>query len=113
MTVRNIYMEVSQHEVWMCECTDGKFYLDALQNYKVVHWNYPEITPTQEQIEKAKVDLETDHHPFFGRGTRIYDVEAIEEQIRRQTKLDILLAKRQELETNLGLIDNYIKKATK
>ena len=72
-----------------------------------------QLNEVDKQIEKAKVDLETDHHPFFGRGTRIYDVEAIEEQIRRQTKLDILLAKRQELEINLGLIDNYIKKATK
>ena len=50
MVVSNIYGEVRQHEIWKCECKEGTFYLDALQGYKVVHWNYPEITPTQELL---------------------------------------------------------------
>ena len=33
-------------------------YLDALQGYKVVHWNYLEIAPTQELLEKAKTLIE-------------------------------------------------------
>lgn len=72
-----------------------------------------QLLDLDKQIEKAKTDLNTDHHPYFGRGPRIYDVEAIEEQIRRQNKLDSLLVERQKLESNLALIDNYIKKATK
>lgn len=58
MRVSNIYGEVSKHEVWECVCKEGKFYVDAIQDYKVVHWNYPEITPNQEQIEKAKLMIE-------------------------------------------------------
>ena len=72
-----------------------------------------QLLDLDKQIEKAKTDLNTDHHPYFGRGARIYDVEAIEEQIRRQNKLDSLLVERQKLESNLALIDNYIKKVTK
>lgn len=72
-----------------------------------------QLLDLDKQIEKAKTDLNTDHHPYFGRGPRIYDFEAIEEQIRRQNKLDSLLVERQELESNLALINNYIKKATK
>ena len=37
---------------------EGTFYLDALQGCKVVHWNYPETTPTQELLEKAKTLIE-------------------------------------------------------
>ena len=58
MIVSNIYVEVNQHEIWKCECKEGTFYIDALQNYKVVHWNYPEITPTQKLIENAKTIIE-------------------------------------------------------
>ena len=58
MIVNFIYCEVRQHEVWKCECKEGIFYVDALQGYKVVHWNYPEITPTQELVEKAKATIE-------------------------------------------------------
>ena len=72
-----------------------------------------QLLDLDKQIEKANTDLNTDHHPYFSRGPRIYDVEAIEEQIRRQNKLDSLLVERQKLESNLALIDNYIKKVTK
>ena len=58
MVVNNIYGEVRQHEIWKCECKEGTFYLDALQGDKVVHWNYLEITPTQELLEKAKTLIE-------------------------------------------------------
>ena len=58
MIVSCIYGEIKQHEVWKCECKDGIFYLDALQGYKVIHWNYPEIIPTQELIEHEKTVIE-------------------------------------------------------
>lgn len=72
-----------------------------------------QLLDLDKQIEKAKTDLNTDHHPYFGRGSRIYDVEAIEGQIKRKEYLDALLHQRKELVVNLALIDNYIKKATK
>lgn len=58
MVVSCIYGEVNKHEVWKCECEKGKFYVDSFQGYKVVHWNYPEITPSKELIEKAKTIIE-------------------------------------------------------
>ena len=30
MIVSNIYGEVNKHEVWKCECKEGKFYVDTL-----------------------------------------------------------------------------------
>ena len=54
MEVINIYGEVKQHEVWKCKCKEGIFYVDASQEYEVVHWNCPEIIPSQELVEKAK-----------------------------------------------------------
>lgn len=58
MFVSCIYGELKTHEIWKCECKEGIFYLDALQDYKVVHWNYPEITPTDELLQKAKTAIE-------------------------------------------------------
>ena len=54
MFVSCIYGELKTHEIWKCECKEGIFYIDALQDYKVVHWNYPEINPTHELLQKAK-----------------------------------------------------------
>ena len=71
------------------------------------------LTELDKRIKEAKEDLETEHYPFFGRGARIDDIEAIEGQIKRQNELDSLLIERQKLESNLALINNYIKKATK
>lgn len=58
MKVTNIYGEVNQHEYWKCECKEGIFYVDGLRDYKVIHWNYPEINPTKELIEKARTVIE-------------------------------------------------------
>ena len=71
------------------------------------------LTELDKRIKDAKEDLETEHYPFFGRGARIDDIEAIEGQIKRKEYLDALLHQRKELEVNLALIDNYIKKVTK
>ncbi len=58
MIVSNIYGEAGKHEVWKCECKEGTFYLDTFPTYIVVHWNYPEIIPTDELIQKAKIAIE-------------------------------------------------------
>ena len=71
------------------------------------------LAELDKRIKDAKVDLETEHYPFFGRGARIEDFEAIEGQIKRKEYLDALLHQRKEFVGNLALIDNYIKKATK
>ena len=71
------------------------------------------LTELDERIKEAKDDLEIEHYPFFGRGARIDDIEAIEGQIKRKEYLDALLHQRKELVGNLALIDDYIKKATK
>ena len=71
------------------------------------------LAELDKRIKDAKVDLETEHYPFFGRGARIEDFEAIEGQIKRKEYLDALLHQRKELVGNLALIDDYIKKATK
>ena len=71
------------------------------------------LTELDKRIKDAKEDLETVHYPFFGRGARIDDIEAIEGQIKRKEYLGDLLHQRKELEVNLALIDNYIKKVTK
>lgn len=71
------------------------------------------LAELDKRIKDAKVDLETEHYPFFGRGARIEDFEAISGQIKRKEYLDALLHQRKELVGNLALIDDYIKKATK
>lgn len=58
MIVSNIYGEAGKHEVWKCKCKEGTFYLDTFPTYTVVHWNYPEIIPTDELIQKAKIAIE-------------------------------------------------------
>jgi hypothetical protein len=70
MTVSNIYGEVGQHEVWKCVCKEGTFYVDTFQDYKVVHWNYPEIVPTQELIEKAKSMIEQKKNSYLRERSR-------------------------------------------
>ena len=71
------------------------------------------LTELDKRIKDAKEDLETEHYPFFGRGARIDDIEAIEGQKERKRYLDNLLQQREKVELSLSLIDDYIKKATK
>ena len=72
-----------------------------------------QLTELDKRIKDAKEDLETEHYPFFGRGARIDDIEAIEGQKERKRYLDNLLQQREKVELSLSLIDDYIKKATK
>lgn len=73
MIVSCIYGEVNQHEVWKCECEKGIFYIDTHQG--VVHWNYPEIIPTQELIEEAKSFIEQKKRQNYLR--RVHEYERI------------------------------------
>ena len=50
-------------------------------------------------------------YPFVG-GSLIDKIEASKEKQGQINRLNGLLAKRKEIETNLSLIDDYIKKAT-
>ena len=84
--------------------------LDIVEAQREYH---SKLTELDKRIKDAKEDLETVHYPFFCRGARIDDIEAIEGQIKRKEYLDALLHQRKELEVNLALIDNYIKKVTK
>ena len=65
------------------------------------------------KIEEAKLAVETAISPFFGRGARIDDIEELEGQKNRKRYLESLIAQRKDIELNLLLIQNYIKKATK
>ena len=74
-------MEVScihgsrNHEIWLCVCKEGRFYLDGSQNYKVVEWNYPAIVPTQKQIEEAKDIIE---QKKYGRNEIVNETEDLD-----------------------------------
>ena len=50
-------------------------------------------------------------YPFVG-GARIDHIIAAQEKAKQKAHLDQLLAKRREIEVNLSLIQDYVKKAT-
>ena len=70
-----------------------------------------QLAELDRQIEDAKFDVDT-VYPFVG-GSLIDKIEAAQKKQGQINRLNSLLAKRKEIETNLSLIDNYIKKATK
>ena len=79
---------------------------EAQRNYQ------QQLVEIDEEIEDAKTSVETAISPFVG-GARIDHIHEREDQIRYKKYLNQLLAKRKEIETQLALIDNYIKKTTK
>ena len=70
-----------------------------------------QLAELDRQIEDAQFDVDT-VYPFVG-GALIDKIEAAQEKQGQINRLNSLLAKRKEIETNLSLIDDYIKKATK
>ena len=70
-----------------------------------------QLVELDNQIEDAQFDVDT-VYPFVG-GSLIDKIEAAQKKQGQIDRLDSLLAKRKEIETNLSLIDDYIKKATK
>ena len=69
-----------------------------------------QLAELDRQIEDAQFDVDT-VYPFVG-GSLIDKIEASKEKQGQINRLNGLLAKRKEIETNLSLIDDYIKKAT-
>ena len=82
--------------------------LDIVEAQRKYQSQLPDL---DKQIEDAKFKVET-VYPFVG-GARIHQIAAAQEKIEQIEYLEQLLAKRKEIETNLSLIDDYIKKATK
>lgn len=71
-----------------------------------------QLSELKMQIEDAEIRVETAISPFIG-GARINYIKEQEEQSQRIQYLNQLLAKQKEIETNLALIDDYIKKTRK
>ncbi len=69
-----------------------------------------QLVDLDRQIEEARMDYET-VYPFVG-GARIDHIYAEQEKTEQKEHLNRLLAKRREIEVNLSLIKDYIKKAT-
>ena len=69
-----------------------------------------QLSELDRQIEDAQFDVNT-VYPFVG-GSLIGKIEAAQKKQGQINRLKSLLAKRKEIETNLSLIDDYIKKAT-
>lgn len=70
-----------------------------------------QLADLNSQIEDAQLDVDT-VYPFVG-GSLIHKIEAAQKKQGQIDRLNSLLEKRKELEVNLSLIDDYIKKATK
>ena len=79
---------------------------EAQRNYQ------QQLVEIDEEIEDAKTSVETAISPFIG-GALIDCIHERENQLRNTEYLNQLLAKRKELENNLALIDDYIKKTRK
>lgn len=62
------------------------------------------------QISDAQEDLETIHNPFLYSAPRIEVIEELERQKGRKRKLDNLLAEREDIETNIKIIQCYLEK---
>lgn len=63
------------------------------------------------QIEDAQMKVDT-VYPFVG-GARIDHIIAAQKKAGQKAHLNQLLAKRKEIEINLSLIQDYIRKATR
>ena len=69
-----------------------------------------QLANLDKEIEDAQSKFDT-VPPFIG-GAKIHQIMAVQEKVEQKEHLDQLLAKRKEIETNLSLIQDYIKKAT-
>lgn len=70
-----------------------------------------QLVELDSQIEDAQMEVDT-VYPFVG-GARIDHIIAAQEKAEQKAYLNQLLAKRKEIEVNLSLIQDYIKKATR
>ena len=70
-----------------------------------------QLVELDKEIEDAQMEVDT-VYPFVG-GARIDHIIAAQEKAKQKAHLDQLLAKRREIEVNLSLIQDYVKKATR
>lgn len=70
-----------------------------------------QLAELDQQIEGAQMEVDT-VYPFVG-GARIDHIIAAQEKAEQKAHLNQLLTKRKEIEINLSLIQDYIKKATR
>ena len=70
-----------------------------------------QLADLDKEIEDAQIEADT-VYPFVG-GARIDHIIAAQEKAEQKAHLNQLLAKRREIEINLSLIQDYIKKATR
>lgn len=72
---------------------------------------YQQQLVEDKEIEDAQMEVDI-VYPFVG-GARIDHIIAAQEKAEQKAHLDQLLAKRREIEVNLSLIQDYVKKATR
>ena len=70
-----------------------------------------QLVELDKEIEDAQMEVDT-VYPFVG-GARIDHIIVAQEKAEQKAHLDQLLAKRREIEVNLSLIQDYVKKATR
>ena len=70
-----------------------------------------QLADLDKEIEDAQSKFDT-VSPFIG-GAKIQQIMAVQEKVAQKEHLDQLLAKRREIEVNLSLIQDYVKKATR
>ena len=70
-----------------------------------------QLVELDKEIEDAQMEVDM-VYPFVG-GARIDHIIAAQEKAEQKAHLDQLLAKRREIEVNLSLIQDYVKKATR
>ena len=70
-----------------------------------------QLVELDKEIEDAQMKFDM-VSPFIG-GAKIQQIMAVQEKMAQKEHLDQLLAKRREIEVNLSLIQDYIKKATR
>ena len=70
-----------------------------------------QLVELDKEIEDAQSKFDT-VSPFIG-GAKIHQIMAVQEKMAQKEHLDQLLAKRMEIEVNLSLIQDYVKKATR
>ena len=70
-----------------------------------------QLVELDKEIEDAQMEVDI-VYPFVG-GARIDHIIAAQEKAEQKAHLDQLLTKRMEIEVNLSLIQDYIKKATR
>ena len=70
-----------------------------------------QLVELDKEIEDAQMEVDM-VSPFIG-GARIDHIIAAQEKAEQKARLDQLLTKRREIDVNLSLIQDYVKKATR